>query len=120
MVETLAAQDGHVLTGDGEHLPVDRALPTTASVLYDALVLSDGCEQTLPSDPDAVRFLTEALRHGKPIAVLGTGVELARAAGLGTPSAPAGVAVHPPGEPVDPTFWDEFAALVERHRFPAR
>ncbi|MGW3075754.1 hypothetical protein [Kitasatospora sp. NPDC001132] len=48
-------------------------------MLYDALVVPDGGEQALPSDPDAVRFLTEALRHGKPVAVLGSGVELCRA-----------------------------------------
>ncbi|MET8545275.1 catalase [Kitasatospora sp. NPDC004799] len=120
VVETLAAQDGHVPAADGGQLPVDRALPTTASVLYDALVLPDGGEEVLPSDPDAVRFLTEALRHGKPVAVLGTGVELARAAGLGTSPAPAGVAVHPSGEPVGPSFWEDFAGLVEHHRFPAR
>ncbi|MBO1413296.1 catalase [Streptomyces sp. FH025] len=120
VVETLAALDGHVLAADGEHLPVDRSLPTTASVLYDALVLPGGTEETLPSDPDAVRFLTEALRHGKPIAVLGTGAELARAAGFGASSPPAGVTVHSPGVPVDPSFWEEFAGLVEHHRFPAR
>ncbi|MFJ7912323.1 catalase [Kitasatospora sp. NPDC096204] len=120
VVETLAAQDGYVLAGDGAQLPVDRALPTTASVLYDALVVPDGGEQALPSDPDAVRFLTEALRHGKPVAVLGSGVELCRAAGVGAPDGLAGVAVCPSAEAVGPSFWDGFVRLVEHHRFPSR
>ncbi|WP_369185528.1 catalase [Streptomyces sp. Y1] len=119
-VDTLAAHGGHVLAQDGEHLPVDHPLPTTASVLYDAVVVPDGCHRALPADPDAVAFLAEALRHGKPVAVLGSGVELSRAAGFGTPSGLAGVAVRADGGRPDPAFWDEFAGLVERHRFPSR
>ncbi|MFJ7249808.1 catalase [Kitasatospora sp. NPDC098652] len=119
-VETLAAHGGHVLAHDGGHLPVDRPLPTTASVLYDAVVVPDGCEPALSADPDAVRFLAEALRHGKPAALLGSGVELARAGGFGAPDGLAGVAVGGPEEPAGREFWDGFARLVEHHRFPAR
>ncbi|MFD5461900.1 catalase [Kitasatospora sp. NPDC127059] len=131
-VETLAAHGGHVLTQDGEHLSVDRPLPTTASVLYDALVVPDGSDRTLPADPDAVTFLAEALRHGKPVALLGSGVELARAAGFTAPDELAGVAVGANGAGgadsangadglrPGPEFWTEFAALVAQHRFPSR
>ncbi|MEE1787097.1 catalase [Streptomyces sp. SP17BM10] len=119
-VETLAAHGGQVLAQDGDHLPVDRPLPTTASVLYDAVVVPDGCEPVLSADPDAVRFLAEALRHGKPVALLGSGVELARAAGFGAPGGLHGVAVSGPDEPAGRAFWDGFARLGERHRFPSR
>ncbi|MEU1285062.1 hypothetical protein [Kitasatospora sp. NPDC005856] len=50
------------------------------------------------------------------MAVLGTGVELSRAADCGTPAALAGVVV----QPVGPSFCEEFAGLVEHSRFPAR
>ncbi|RKT19483.1 catalase [Streptomyces sp. 1114.5] len=119
-VEVLAAQGGHVLAADGTQLPVDRALPTTASVLYDALVVPDGCERTLPADPDAVRFLTESLRHGKPVALLGSGVELSRTAGFGDPGGLAGVTVHGGEEPLGPSLWEGFAGMIEQHRFPSR
>ncbi|MGW7441987.1 catalase [Kitasatospora sp. NPDC054795] len=119
-VETLAARGGELAARDGESLPVDRALPTTASVLYDAVMVPDGADQALVTDPDAVRFVTEALRHGKPMAVLGSGTALLQAAGAGEPDRIAGVAVCGPGQPAGTSFWDDFVHLVEQHRFPHR
>ncbi|GAA2823030.1 catalase [Kitasatospora sp. CM 4170] len=119
-VETLAAHGGEVPARDGGGVPVDLPLPTTASVLHDAVVVPDGGEHTLPADPDAVRFLAEAMRHGKPVALLGSGVELSRAAGFGTPAGLAGVAVHGSGGRDDTAFWAEFARLIGHHRFPSR
>ncbi|MEV7360345.1 catalase [Kitasatospora sp. NPDC091276] len=120
VVETLAAHGGHVAARGGDPLPVDRPLPTTASVLYDAVVVPDGAGPALAADPDAVRFLAEALRHGKPAALLGSGVELARAGGCDAPGGLAGVTLHDLREPADPALWDGFARLVEQHRFPER
>ncbi|MFF3071907.1 catalase-related domain-containing protein [Kitasatospora sp. NPDC057904] len=120
VVETLAAYGGDVLAGDGARLPVDRPLPTVASVLYDALVVPDSGDRALCSDPDAVRFLAEAWRHGKPVALLGSGADLSRAAGLDVPDATAGVAVCRADEAAGPAFWEDFAGLVEQHRFPQR
>ena len=76
IVEALAARDGTVRGSDGEHYTVDRALPTVASVLYDAVLLPGGPTDT-PStagDPDAMRFVRDAYRHGKPVGALGSGV----------------------------------------------
>ncbi|MGW0822619.1 catalase [Streptomyces sp. NPDC002845] len=76
VVEALAARDGTVRGSDGERHAVDRALPTVASVLYDAVLLPGGPTGT-PSpvgDPDAVRFVRDAYRHGKPVGALGSGV----------------------------------------------
>jgi catalase len=76
IVETLAETAGTVAGADGERCPVDRALPTVASVLYDAVVLPGGPVGTphTGADPDAVRFVRDAYRHGKPVAALGSGV----------------------------------------------
>ncbi|MFF4818587.1 catalase [Kitasatospora sp. NPDC001309] len=120
VVETLAAHGGHVLAHDGARVPVDRPLPTVASVLYDALVVPDFGDLARHVDPDAVRFLAETLRHGKPVALLGSGVELSRMAGLDLPNATAGVAVRGADEATGPAFWGDFARLVEQHRFPQR
>ncbi|MFJ9611584.1 catalase [Kitasatospora sp. NPDC101176] len=117
--ETLAPHGGTVTGRDTVDVAVDRAMPTTASVLYDAVVVPDGTD-ALAGDPDAVRFVTEALRHGKPMAVLGSGTALGEAAGSGRPEAVAGVAVPGSDGQADAAFWDEFVALVGRHRFPDR
>ncbi|MDQ0994371.1 catalase [Streptomyces sp. V3I7] len=78
IVEVLAATDGTVASADGEPLEVDRALPTVASVLYDAVVLPGNTADTSPLtvDPDALRFVRDAYRHGKPVAALGNGVDV--------------------------------------------
>ncbi|MFE6337741.1 catalase [Streptomyces sp. NPDC057798] len=76
VVEALAATDGTVTGADGDRVPVDRALPTMASVLYDAVLLPGGPGGTPPgaADPDVLRFVRDAYRHGKPIGALGSGV----------------------------------------------
>jgi catalase len=76
IVEALAATDGTVSGADGERYAVDRALPTVASVLYDAVLLPGGPTGTPPltADPDVMRFVRDAYRHGKPVGALGSGV----------------------------------------------
>ncbi|ELS57759.1 catalase [Streptomyces viridochromogenes] len=76
IVETLAAADGAVTGADGDPVAVDRALPTVASVLYDAVLLPGGPVGTpaTAADQDAMRFVRGAYRHGKPVGALGSGV----------------------------------------------
>lgn len=76
IVEALAATDGGIQGTDGELYTVDRALPTVASVLYDAVLLPGGPVGTPPTaaDPDIARFVRDAYRHGKPVGALGSGV----------------------------------------------
>ncbi|AXK33992.1 catalase [Streptomyces armeniacus] len=74
MAEALAPHDGTVTGGDGEEVPVDRALPTVAAVLYDAVVVPDGTQ--LPDDAHgdaARRFVRNAYRHGKAVGGYGSG-----------------------------------------------
>ncbi|MFH8409892.1 catalase [Streptomyces sp. NPDC018019] len=81
-VELLAPQDGTVQDKDGSTLAVDRALPTVASVLYDAVLLPPGGLDSgnAVADDAALRFVRSAYRHGKPIGALGASV--AKLAGL--------------------------------------
>ncbi|MGW3119481.1 catalase [Streptomyces sp. NPDC001107] len=76
IVEALAPTDGTVTGADGARYTVDRALPTVASVLYDAVLLPGGNDGAAPAakDPDALRFVRDAYRHGKPVGALGSGV----------------------------------------------
>lgn len=117
IVETLAALDGEVRTADGASLPVDRAMPTTASVLYDAVLVAGGelCAETLAADPAARRFVEESYRHGKPLAALGAGAALAAPV-----RGEAGVLVHDGFGVPDAGFTDAFVSALEHHRFPTR
>ncbi|OLF09724.1 catalase HPII [Actinophytocola xinjiangensis] len=81
VVETLAPADGTVRTAEGD-LPVDRAMNTMSSVLYDAVIVPSGTTD-LVRDGYAVHFVAEAYKHAKPLAAFGSGVEVLRAAPLG-------------------------------------
>ncbi|WP_432836949.1 catalase [Dactylosporangium sp. CA-092794] len=72
-VELLAAVDGAITTSDGLPMEVSRAILTTASVLYDAVVIP-AATADLSVDGAAVHFAAEAYKHGKPVGAFGTGL----------------------------------------------
>jgi catalase len=127
--ELLGPVDGEVRTADGGTLPVDRAMSTVASVLYDAVVVPDGAgaAATLRTNAYALHFLAEAYKHAKPLAVLGAGAELLEAAhlppfanGINGNGAAAGVlAREDPGAPND-EFVEAFVKALAAHRFHER
>ena len=82
IVEVLAPADGKVRAANGDVLPVDRAINTMASVLYDAVVVPCGPDSTraLSADGYAMHFVSQAFKHAKPVAAFGSGVDLLRRA----------------------------------------
>jgi catalase len=85
IVEVLAPVAGGTLAGgSGGELPVDRAITTMASVLYDAVAVPCGPDsvQTLANDGYAMHFVTEAYKHQKPVGAWGTGADLLPKAGV--------------------------------------
>lgn len=85
IVEVLAPVAGGKLSGgSGGELPVDRAINTMASVLYDAVVVPCGPDsaQALSGDGYAMHFITEAYKHFKPVGAWGSGVDLLPKAGV--------------------------------------
>ncbi|GAA1986835.1 catalase [Catenulispora subtropica] len=121
---TLRDQDG------GSGLEVDTALPTTASVLYDAVLVpgGEGTVRALAESPDARRFVEEAYRHGKPIGVLDNAAELLSGIsgadlapdveGSGVRSRQGLVAAVSEGDLSG--FRDAFVEALAAHRFPDR
>ncbi|MEU2272979.1 catalase [Streptomyces olindensis] len=127
IVEALAPADGTITGSDGETYAVDRALPTVASVLYDAVLLPGGPVGTPPTaaDPDAVRFVRDAFRHGKPVGALGSGVGVLSALepeGLHLSTefqrvvTDQGVVTDTSPGPASAEFLDAFVAAIAAHR----
>ena len=75
-----------VLNAGKQPLPVDHALMTTASVVFDAVAVVGGKDTWLKL-PDAKDFLSDAYRHCKAIALVGDAVDLLPTWGLVPPDA---------------------------------
>jgi catalase len=120
--ELLGPVGGAVNTAAGDRLVVTRAMTTTASVLYDAIVVPDG-SAALSADGFAVHFVAEAYKHGKPVGALGSGQALLTRAqlpltGTGAEESavdPALVIQDEPGEAREP-FVTAFMAALAAHR----
>ncbi|SDK24218.1 catalase [Streptomyces indicus] len=127
VVEALAATDGTVEGSDGAHYTVDRALPTVASVLYDAVLVPGRPQATAEElgDPDVIRFVRDAYRHGKPIGAVGSGVGvlsclradgLRIAHGVGNVVSDHGVVTETTPGPAGDGFRTAFAEAIAAHR----
>ena len=69
------------LAGDGGEVVVDRSYVTTASVVFDAVFVPGGRHvDALRTHGDALHFLSESFKHGKPVGATGVAVELLRLA----------------------------------------
>ena len=82
--EVLAPHGGELTAADGDQLPVNRALTTMASVLYDAILVAGGAGSidTLLRDGEAVHYTSEAYKHGKAVAALDAGIRVLEQAPL--------------------------------------
>ncbi|MDO0930585.1 catalase [Streptomyces sp. DG2A-72] len=124
IVEELAFHDGTVRDSDDGRHQVDRALPTVASVLYDAVVVPGGARE-LAGDATVQRFVRDAYRHGKPVGALGSGVDLVamlepdglRLAGDGDGTvADRGVVTETSTGPASERFLSQLTAAIAAHR----
>jgi len=120
----VAPRLGPVKTADGGSLEATGTLENSPSVLFDAVVLPDGCDavKLLVGYGQTLEFVTNQYRHGKTILVLGASTALLDEAGIATTLAS--------GKP-DPgilvagvdTLDDRVAAFIVaagKHRHPAR
>lgn len=124
--EVIGITDGTVRASAGPDVRTDRALPTMASVLYDAVAVPDGAESVaaLARDGRAVHFVTEAYKHAKAVAAFGAGRELLRAARVDVEYAEGAepvddqgvVTVASHGSDLPESFVDAFAEVIAGHR----
>jgi catalase len=82
--EVVSSARGPMPSDGGVSYEVVKTFLTSGSVLYDAVYVigneSGAAAVTCPAD--VVQFVSEAFRHGKPIAAIGSGVDVVRTAGL--------------------------------------
>lgn len=112
---------GVVATSSGQQLPVDHALATTPSVLFDAVMVpaGDASAQALGTQGDAVRFVLEAFRHGKALCLIGESARLLQAAGQQAVNA-EGVVTGPNDPAARLQMAQDFIQAIARHRHWAR
>jgi catalase len=112
VAETIGPTAGAV-EASGKPLKVNRAAPNAPSVVYDAVLVPSGAGPALAGWPLAQRFLHEAYRHGKPIAVTPDADGFLKAAGV--PADAEGLSIGQ-GSPLV----TEFVKNIGQHRFPRR
>ncbi len=78
MAKVVAPRSGPLEPSSGGELMADENFSTTASVLFDAVYVPGGKQsaETLCRKGDALHFVREAYKHGKPLVATGEGVTL--------------------------------------------
>jgi catalase len=112
VAETIGPHAGTVAASAGP-MKVNRAAPNAPSVVYDAVLVPGGIGEVLAAQTLAQRFVHEAWRHGKPIAVASDAAALLEAAGV--PTADEGVTVGDAAE-----LSQRLVNDLAQHRFPRR
>ncbi len=110
--ETVGPHGGTVQTSS-KPVMVNRAAPNAASVLYDAVLIPLGAAADLATQSIAQRFVHEAWRHGKPIAVADDAGPLLEASGV--PLETEGLVVREASE-----LATGLLELMKQHRYPHR
>ncbi len=128
--EVIATALGTVEGVSGKQIPVDKSAITVASVLYDAVFVPGGARsaEALAKEGDAIHFLNEAYKHGKPIGAAGEGMDV-----LARTDIPSIVTTGKPGGVINDAgvvvarnaadieaFARAFIAAIGQHRFWAR
>lgn len=112
--------------GSGGELPVDRAITTMSSVLYDAVVIPCGPDavKALSEDGYVMHFVTEAYKHLKAVGAFGAGVKLLPKAGITEKTAESTDAFVSNGvittkaaaDDLSDDFAEAFAKVLAKHR----
>ena len=110
--ETIGPRAGTVAASGGP-MKVNRAAPNAPSVVYDAVLVPSGIGKALAVQPMAQRFVHEAWRHGKPVAVATDAKAFLEAAGVPVPD--KGITVGDASGLASQLIRD-----LGNHRFPRR
>jgi len=112
LAETIGPRAGTVSAHAGP-MKVNRAAPNAPSVVYDAVIIPANIGKALAVQTLAQRFVHEAWRHGKPIAVAPDAQSFLEAAGV--PVSDKGITVAG-----GPEMALQLIKDLAQHRFPRR
>jgi catalase len=112
LAETIGPRAGTVSANAGP-MKVNRAAPNAPSVVYDAVLIPANIGKALAVQTLAQRFVHEAWRHGKPIAVAPDAQSFLEAAGV--PVSDKGITVAS-----GPEMALQLIKDLAQHRFPRR
>jgi catalase len=124
VVSLVAPRLGRVTTTDDVDLMADAAVDTTPSVLYDAVVLTDGADAVarLLADGRMLEFVKDQYRHCKTILVLGASGAILARCGISTTldagGDDPGILIASDGD--DEATFAQFVVAVAAHRHWAR
>ncbi|MGE3596562.1 MAG: catalase, partial [Dehalococcoidia bacterium] len=117
--DIIATKLGPVQSASGAALTADNSFLTMASVMYDGVFVPGGRASidALRQNGDAIHFVAEAFKHGKPVGATGEGRDLLRAAGIDGASGTAdqGVVLSENGDAA--TAAHQFVDALGQHRF---
>ena len=112
LAELIAPAAGLFTDARGKTVKVNRAAPNAPSVIYDAALVPSGVAKSLAESGQALRFLAEAYRHGKPIAVATASADLLKTCDFASSD---GIVIAEPGK-----LAAELIGALAQHRFPNR
>ena len=120
--EIVAPHIGEIM-GDGGATQATKTYANTSSVHFDAVYVPGGkaAIETLSALPDALRFIDEAYKHGKPIAASSEGIEFYEATTTGklVPEGETGAQGIVLEDDVE-TLASIFLEAIAQHRFNNR
>ncbi|MDS1141189.1 catalase [Pusillimonas sp. SM2304] len=105
---------------DGEtHIDADASFANSPSSLFDAIVVPDGDDaiDALCKDGQALEYLRDPFRHGKPVMAIGAGVRLIEQAGIPIDPQDKGMVI---ADGPDKSGLAAFIKALGQHRHPAR
>ena len=119
VTRVVAAHLGVVASSSGQQVPVDHTLLTMPSLMFDAVLVPGGaaCAEALLKDGEAMHFVFEALKHCKPLCLIGESGEILRRAGVPEDApVPAGVIIGTNEPTARLQMAQDFIAAIARHR----
>lgn len=125
-LKVIAPHLGEIRSGTGKTLKVDHSLPTVGSVQFDAVYVPGGAKSVdaLCKNAQALLFVKEAYKHGKPIAATDDGAMLIDKAARSTGN--QGAAFQGPGvitasgKMANGDFVESLLAAIAKHRITER
>jgi catalase len=125
-LKVIAPHLGEIRSSTGKTLKVDHSLPTVGSVQFDAVYVPGGAKSVdaLCKNAQALLFVKEAYKHGKPIAATDDGAMLIDKAARSTGN--QGAAFQGPGvitasgKMANGAFVESFLAAIAKHRMTER